>query len=331
MKAKPRLGFLGLGWIGLHRMQAVTASGIADVTAIADVSAEALQKAAEIHPAAHCCRTLDQLLTHDLDGVVIATPSALHAEQAIAALDRKIAVFCQKPLGRNAAEVSQMIESARRSDVLLGVDLSYRFTNGIRAIRDAVQSHELGQIYAADLVFHNAYGPDKKWFYDPKLSGGGCLIDLGTHLVDLALWMVQSPVTEVTGRLFAKGMPLASAPHPAIEDYATAQIHFASGATARIACSWNLNAGCDALIEATFYGNQGGASFKNVNGSFYDFHAALFHGTSSQVLSEPPEEWGPRALLDWSCRLASGARFDSAIREAVEVARILDSIYRAAQ
>jgi predicted dehydrogenase len=62
-----------------------------------------------------------------------------------------------------------------------------------------MRSGELGRVFAVDLVFHNAYGPDKPWFYDPELAGGGCVMDLGVHLVDLALWSLDFPgVTAVT-------------------------------------------------------------------------------------------------------------------------------------
>ena len=72
--------------------------------------------------------------------------------------------------------------AARQSNRLLAVDLSYRFTEAMRQVRNSVQSGALGRIFAVDLVFHNAYGPDKAWFRDPILSGGGCVMDLGVHL-----------------------------------------------------------------------------------------------------------------------------------------------------
>src|SRR5690606_35925284 len=109
--------------------------------------------------------------------------------QAIQALRRGIPVFCQKPLARTRAETSRVIQEARAADLLLAVDLSYRFTSGIQRIRQIVQSGELGKVFAVNLVFHNAYGPDKAWFYDYNLAGGGCAIDLGIHLVDLAFWI----------------------------------------------------------------------------------------------------------------------------------------------
>ena len=95
----PRLGFLGTGWIGLHRMQRIAESGVADIAVICDSSAEILAQAAKLAPSAATASCFEELLAAHVDGVVIATPSALHAEQAICALQRGLSVFCQKPLG----------------------------------------------------------------------------------------------------------------------------------------------------------------------------------------------------------------------------------------
>jgi predicted dehydrogenase len=236
-------------------------------------------------------------------------------------------VFCQKPLGRSAAETAEVVSAARAADCLLGVDLSYRFLHGITRIRELIHSGDLGTVYAADLVFHNAYGPDKPWFYDPALSGGGCVIDLGSHLVDLTLWLLEDgPVVGVTSQLFAKGRRL-TLPTSTVEDYATAQLDFAGGASVRIACSWNLAAGCDAVIEASFYGTKGGATLRNVGGSFYDFQAVRLHGTSRETLSAPPDKWGGRAAVDWAGRLAGGQGFDADAENLVTLATVLDEVY----
>lgn len=324
---RPRLGFLGVGWIGRHRMQAIMGTQAIDVAAIADPSPDMAAEAGKLAPDARLVSSLDDILDLGVDGVVIATPSAMHAEQSIQALERGVAVFCQKPLGRHATEVQAVVDAARRADRLLCVDLSYRFTDGMRRIREIVASGELGHIYAVDLVFHNAYGPDKPWFYDPALSGGGCVMDLGVHLVDLALWTLNKPgIGEVSGKLFAAGRPLKDIASQ-VEDYAVATVELETGAVVQLACSWKLQAGCDAVISATFYGTQGGVSLRNVNGSFYDFTAERYWGTSRETLTVPPDEWGGRAAADWASRLASGERFDPAADELVSVARVLDGIY----
>ncbi|HZH50360.1 MAG TPA: Gfo/Idh/MocA family oxidoreductase [Microvirga sp.] len=325
--ARPRIGFLGVGWIGRHRMEAILRTGLVEAAAIADPSPEMAAEAGRLAPDAELVSTLDDLLDVGVDGVVIATPSALHAEQSIHALERGAAVFCQKPLGRDAVEVRSVVDAARRADRLLDVDLSYRFTEGMRRIREIVRTGELGRVYAVDLVFHNAYGPDKPWFYDPALSGGGCVMDLGVHLVDLALWTLDHPaVSEVSGRLFAGGEPLRGRPNR-VEDYALATVGLETGAAVQLACSWRLQAGCDAMISAAFYGTEGGAALRNVDGSFYDFVAERYRGTAKETLASPPDEWGGRAAADWARRLASGQRFDPAVERLVDVAQVLDRIY----
>ena len=95
-------------------------------------------------------------------------------------------------------------------------------------IHELIRDGALGRVFAIDVVFHNAYGPDKQWFYDPKLSGGGCVIDLGIHLVDLALWAMDFPrVEKVSSRLFTKGAPLRDRTRQ-VEDFATARIDLAN-------------------------------------------------------------------------------------------------------
>lgn len=322
-----RLGFLGVGWIGRHRMQALLDGGLVEVAAVADAVPEAVRAAQTLAPAAEAAAGLEDLLEADLNGVVIATPSALHAEQAVKALERGVAVFCQKPLGRNGAEVRRVVDAARATDRLLGVDLSYRHTEGVQQVRRLVASGELGTVFAVDLTFHNAYGPDKAWFYDRALAGGGCVIDLGVHLVDLALWTLGFPsVNSAAATLLAGGKQL-TAESPEVEDYAVATLQLANGVVVRLVCSWRLQAGCDAVIEAAFYGTEGGAALRNVGGSFYDFAAERFRGTQRELLASPPDAWGGRAACDWAQRLAAGARFDPACEEFVAVAEALDRIY----
>ena len=323
---KPRIGFLGVGWIGRNRLEALAQSNVAKIVAVSDSNPDVAAAAAERAqvPIAH---SFDELLDQDLDGVVIATPSALHARQAIDALERGVAVFCQKPLARTAAEARQVVDQARAADRLLAVDLSYRWVEGVRRIRELIDRGELGRIYAVELVFHNAYGPDKPWFYDPLLSGGGCVIDLGIHLIDLALWtLAPARVREVTSHLFAKGKPLGDRGE-VVEDFALATLELDHGAIVRLACSWNLPAGCDALIQGSFFGTQGGAMLSNVDGSFYEFTADRFRGTSRERLCGPPDQWGGRAILDWAIRLREGAGFDDAAEQLVDVAAAVDAIY----
>lgn len=308
-------------------MTSLVESGAGEAVAVADASEELARDAASVAPGAAACSSLEELLEHELDGVVIATPSSLHADQTQHCLERGLAVFCQKPLGRSARETAAVIEAARAADRLLGVDLSYRFVRGAQKMRSSIQAGEIGEVYAAEMIFHNAYGPDKPWFLDPRLSGGGCVIDLGTHLVDLALWALDDPEVEsVHSSLFSQGSRTFDA-SAQVEDHALAELELVSGTVIRLACSWFLDAGQDAVIEATFFGRDGSLSMQNVDGSFYDFITRLHRGTSSELLDEPPDGWGGRALVRWAQQLGHDPSFDPAIGGVHEVARVIDRIY----
>jgi len=319
------LAFLGLGWIGRNRMEAMLATGQAKTVALCDPNPEMAASAQEIAPDSEVVDSFDELLAREPDGVVIATPSALHADQCIAAFEAGAAVFCQKPLGRNADEVQAVLDAAGRADRLLGVDLSYRYTAAMQEIGQQLRAGELGKVFAADLTFHNAYGPQSAWFWDPKLSGGGCLIDLGVHLVDLALWLLDFPeVLEARGTLLRDGHPVEA--HE-VENYATGELRLANGTSVRIACSWNLDAGQDAVIEATFYGTEAGARMSNVNGSFFDFAANLMRGRDCETLVSPPDDWGGRAAAEWVRKLSAGEGFGGGTYGLLETARVLDRLY----
>jgi predicted dehydrogenase len=324
---RPRIGALGVGWIGRHRMERVVDSGAADVVALCDPNVEAIAEARAVVGQADIVASLDEMLELDLDAVMIATPSAMHAEQAIQALSAGKAVFCQKPLARTAEETRRVVAAAREVDRLVGVDFSYRHTEAMQHIRRLVEEGRLGDIYAVDLVFHNAYGPDKEWFYDVGRAGGGCLIDLGIHLVDLALWALDWPEIEaVQGRCLAAGRPLAPQ-EPTVEDYATAIVDLGEAGVVDLACSWRLAAGRDAVIEAAFYGTEGGARMRNVDGSFYDFVAERYVGTRTELLCEPPDAWGGRAAVAWAEQLAACEHYDDDIERVVQVAQVVDRVY----
>ena len=326
--ARPNLAFLGIGWIGRHRMEAIADSGFGSVYALSDPTDAMVKEAANVAPDAKVLDNLESIIDDKhIEGVVIATPSAMHAAQSISALEAGKSVFCQKPLARTAIETRAVVDAAREADKLLGVDFSYRFTKAMQAVYSVVQSGELGHIYAVQLTFHNAYGPDKSWFYDMRLSGGGCVIDLGIHLVDLALWALDFPKVEhVSSRLFSKGQILKPSDGK-VEDYATATLDLEGGTNLSLNCSWNLPAGKEAIIEAVFYGTNGGVAFKNVNGSFYNFIAERYYGTKTDILSNAQDNWGGRAAVRWAERLSMKEGFNEEAENFIKVAEVLDRIY----
>jgi len=326
MIRKPRLGFLGLGWIGKARLEALAATGLAEIVALADPNEAALRAAHWLAPTARTLATVDELLTLDLDGVVIATPSGSHAEQCIRALRRGLAVFCQKPLARTSAEVESVVAAAQSADRLLAVDFCYRDCRAMTALREIVSSGSIGRVYAAELTFHNAYGPDKSWARDPNQAGGGCLLDLGVHLLDATMYTLgaRGAVRDAHAAFFAHGRPL-SAPAD-VEDFALAQLTLSDSTAVSLACSWQASFGDHALIRIALSGSEGGALFSNVNGSFFDFRCERFHGTAREILAEGSDAWGGRAITRFAERLAQSPRYgeDDLL---VPVSRALDRLY----
>jgi predicted dehydrogenase len=314
------------------RLQALAAAGAAEVAALCEAAPARLAEIGDAHPQASRRAEFDDLMDKaaelELDGIVIATPNSLHAPQTVAALERGLAVFCQKPLALDAGEARRMVAAARTADRLLGVDYSYRFTDGARELRRLVASGELGRVFSLELVFHNAYGPDKPWCFDPRLAGGGALMDLGVHLIDLALWLLDDPPVRGTrGAVFRQGERLAGG---GVDDFAGAMIDFGGdlgGAVASLAVSWNAHAGRDCVIRAAAFGTGGGAEFHNVDGSFYDFELARFDGRAGEVVVRESRDWLGRAILDWARRLAESNRFDSEIERSVRVSEVVDAVY----
>lgn len=323
------LGFVGLGWIGLNRMQHLLKISNCHCVGIVEPSIENAQKAIEEVPNAKQFETFEDLLANpEINAVVIATPSAMHASQAIAALEAGKNVFCQKPLGRNAREVKAILEAAQKNNKLLKLDLCYRQTKAFKAVKNIIESEELGKIFAVNLVFHNAYGPDKDWFYNKSLAGGGCVLDLGIHMLDLALWSLGFPeIKNVNSKLFQKG-ELMLRNTEEVEDFAKVSITTHSNVAIDLQCSWNLNAGKDAVIEAVFYGTHGGVAFKNVNGSFYDFITEKYSKTQTEVIVSKPEDWGGNACKSWAKEVTNDTGFHvESANEYLKLAKLIDRIY----
>ena len=327
--AVPRLGFLGTGWIGRHRLRAIAARGAATIAAVADVSPQALRDACGgLASRPHVADSLAELLEcNALDGIVISTPNGGHAEQAATALDRGVAVFCQHPIGTTAAETRRVVDAARANDRLLCSDLAYRSTSGMTGIREIVRRGELGDVFAVDVAFHTPIGPDKHWFHDIAVSGDGCILDLGSHMLDLALWTLDYPLLRsATSRVFSGGNPLRWS-NGDVEDYAVGRLDLETGTCIQLTCSWNQPPARQAVISATFHGTRGVAAFQNVHGSYYEFAAEHYFGSSREAFAEPDTDWAGRGAVDWARRLAAGAGFDPSATRLVDLATAIDRIY----
>lgn len=323
-----KLGFAGVGWIGRSRLDCIAHHTNANITAVFDPSEAAVNQAKTDYPEIEIIPSFEALLDLDLDGIIIATPSALHEQQTLQALERGLAVFCQKPLARSAVATRTIVQKAKEKNVRLGVDFSYRDTKGMQKVKEIIDNESIGHIFHANLIFHNAYGPDKSWYYNPQLSGGGCVMDLGIHLVDMLFWLFPDiKIQQIHSQLYKNGQ-LITTTNSDIEDFASVSIAFQNGDSAQLTCSWNVSAGQDAAIEATFFGTNGGVSFKNINGSFYDFQTELYHGTSKNIITTPPDDWMGRTAAVWATQLADNPNFDSSANTYIQVAEVLDHIYK---
>jgi predicted dehydrogenase len=147
-------------------------------------------------------------------------------------------------------------------------------------------------------------------------------------MIDLALWILNFPnIIECSSKLFSQGRRFESAVKK-VEDYAAAQLTANTGTIINLCCSWNLSAGCDAIIKAEFFGNNGAAVWENINGSFYNFKSNKMKGTSLQPLYEEPDDWFGKAAADWSLKLIKDKSFNPHVGSVTQVAKVIDMIYQ---
>ncbi|MGK7391615.1 MAG: Gfo/Idh/MocA family protein [Candidatus Cyclobacteriaceae bacterium M2_1C_046] len=324
---KPNVAFIGMGWIGRDRFKALIEKELIACSGIYDPYLQNIEND-DLLCEFRQVEDFKEVINDDsLDAIVIATPNMLHARQCQQALEAGKAVFVQKPLARTAKETSALIHSAKENNKLLGVDYSYRFTEGIQKIKSLVDADELGEIFAIETAFHNAYGPDKEWFYDMERSGGGCLLDLGCHLVDLSLYITDFPKADVKHSSRYYQGRLISAGEDQVEDFCSADLQTEDGIDISIGCSWNLSAGKEADIYFKIYGTKGAAIFENVDGSFYNFRSYHCRGTERELLTQPPESWGGKAIIDWASKLKQNNTFNEDAWQYLQSAQLIDKIY----
>lgn len=322
----PRLGFLGMGWIGRARLQSLVDWGGAEITALVDPSPAAREAGQSLAPDAAAACSLEEILDMDLDGLVVATPPGLHQQHVEAALAAGWAVFCQKPLASTHLGTRRLIEAARSANRLLLVDMSYRRAEAFIRAQQVIRLGAVGRVRAVEAVFHNPYRPGREWSSQVDLSGGGCLIDLGTHLVDLALTSLgPGKISSLTSALFHAGQPMRFPMRP--EDYAQLTLRLDHGGVASIVTSWEQVAG-DPVIGIVYRGRGGSVEVRNVSGSFYDFETILSRDRQRVVLSSPPDQWGGRLLIEWTRRLAEeDGAYDPSIESLENVAYVIDLAY----
>lgn len=232
------------------------------LAAVQDASPKLAREVGERHGVPHTVGYED-LLEMGLDAVVVSTPNALHAAQAAAALRAGLDVLVQKPLATTAPDARTLVALARESGRVLFVDHTYRFLETTVAFQRAFErDRPAGPITA---VFHNVYGPGKAWSRDPALAGGGALMDLGVHLIDLALLLTRPADVHLRSAVLGRARGLA------VEDDARLVLDL-DGRAVEVHVSW------EAEVPATEIALRCGGgphelAWENVDGSFYRFRA----------------------------------------------------------
>ncbi len=278
---KIRIGVIGLG-MGRAHIAGYQSHPAAEVIAIADVNRERLAAVgAEFKIPGQYASAAAMLKKEKLDVVSVAAPNKFHQPLTVAALQAGCHVLCEKPMAMNAAEARAMLAASRKAGKRLMINFSFRFTGQSWALKKQVEKGILGEVYFARTVWHRRRGMPGfgGWFGQKALAGGGPLIDLGVHRLDLALWLMNYPQPEwVLGNAYNKiAGPLAKKARKAfdVEDFAAGLIKFKNGALLAVEASWAANIAENDFMETRLYGTKGGLVQRNV-GEGYDFEAEIY-------------------------------------------------------
>ncbi len=337
---KLKAGVIGLGMGSGHARRMAAHAGV-ELTALADQDETRLAQAADAHGVARRYRDGAELLAREkLDIVCIATPNALHKPLAIQALESGAHVLCEKPMAMNADEAAAMIEASRRTGRRLMINFSSRFDPSAWAMKREVQAGTVGDIYYARTTWLRRRGMPGfgSWFGRKELSGGGPLIDLGVHRLDLALWLMDypQPVWIMASVYDHLASALAREQNKAfdVEDFAVALIKFANGATLSLEASWAGHIRRREQIETHILGTRGGMRQCNPDPkSDYSMETEVYvtrHGIECDLRTGRGYDLIPDAMTHFAdCILADKPHMATA-EEGLTVQRLLDAIYASA-
>lgn len=355
---KLRFGFIGCGGIAntKHFPALAKLADQVELVAFCDIIEERAVQAAETYGIGGAFVTTDyQELTQrpDIDVIHVLTPNVSHAEITVAALEAGKHVMCEKPMAINYEEAKKMLEAAKRTGKKLTIGYQNRFRSDSLATHDACAKGELGDIYFAKAHAVRRKGvPTWGVFPDKEKQGGGPLIDIGTHALDLTLWCMDNYKPKmVLGSTYQKlkDNPMANMFGPwdpetfETEDSAFGLIKMENGATIFLEAAWALNMVNPKEAQVTLCGDKAGAEM--FGKAFLDQGYVVFNKADHNQLeqTQPSDAGGVFGFEGASLeqRDAEAKQWVEAIlndteplvkpEQAIVVTQILEAIYQSAE
>lgn len=342
---KLRVGVIGLG-IGKSHIEGYRSSAACEVVAIADADPSRLAEIGDRYGIAERYAAGTELIDKaGCDVVSVAVPNKFHKDLTIRALRAGAHVLCEKPMAMNAAEAREMLKAADAAKRRVMINFSYRFTEAAQALKARIDAGDLGDAYYARTSWLRRRGMPGfgGWFGTKELAGGGPLIDLGVHRVDLALWFMGYPEPDwVMGATYD---PIASEIAErekktySVEDLATGFVRFKDGSTMSVEASWAANIKENELMETRVLGTKGGLVHRNV-GEDYRFEAEFFSETAGGLWDASYHErtlWAagakktPSAMAHFVEAIVEEKPHDADGRQGLVVMELLDALYESAR
>lgn len=232
---KLRIGVIGLGRMGLMHAALFNSLPESKLVAVADPSNFPSKPLGIINPSIRIFQDAEEMLANcELDGVLISTPVLTHVPLSISCAEKNIPFLLEKPLSINSAEALPLISKLKENHITNMIGYVYRFLDSFVKGKEILETNCLGNIQriSANIYISQLFQKGKGWRYDPKVSGGGVLISLGSHIIDLLTWYF-GPVKSVVGKV-------KSVYSPDIDDFAHLIMEHNSNKTSIIDCSWSV-------------------------------------------------------------------------------------------
>jgi predicted dehydrogenase len=276
MNEMVKVGVIGVGSISEFHIKPYLEHPEAELVAICDSNEERLKEKGKQYQISRLYKNYQDLIQDsDIEAVSICTWNDTHAEIAVAALEAGKHVFVEKPLSKTFEEALKVQHAVESSKKVLQVGFVRRYADNTKILKKFIDNGDLGEIYYAKASCIRRLGNPGGWFSDKNRSGGGPLIDLGVHMIDICWYLMgkPKPVT-VSGNVYTKLGNRShiehlsfyqaadyDSTHNTVEDLATALIRFENGASLYVDVSFTLHAKKDE-ITAKLYGEKGGAEIE---------------------------------------------------------------------